>query len=179
MFDERIECNNHHLPLLAITGSRGVIPASEIERKDSSTVDKSRYKRITPGDIGYNTMRMWQGVSAVSGLEGIVSPAYTICIPRDTVDVRFIGYLFKLPPIVYLFRRYSQGLVADTLNLKFPNFAKIRVRIPGLDEQRLISEVFSIKDEEIENLERKLSALAKQKRGLMQKLLTGEVRVNT
>ena len=34
-------------------------------------------------------MRMWQGVSAVSSLEGIVSPAYTICIPGDTVDVRF------------------------------------------------------------------------------------------
>ena len=26
-------------------------------------------------DIGYNTMRMWQGVSALSELEGIVSPA--------------------------------------------------------------------------------------------------------
>ena len=69
LFEERREVNSEHLPLLAITGTRGVIPASEIERKDSSSPDKSRYKRIAPGDIGYNTMRMWQGVSAVSGLE--------------------------------------------------------------------------------------------------------------
>jgi type I restriction enzyme S subunit len=177
LFDERIECNNYHLPLLAITGSRGVILASEIERKDSSTVDKSRYKRIAPGDIGYNTMRMWQGVSAVSSLEGIVSPAYTICIPKDTVDVRFMGYLFKFRPIVNLFRRYSQGLVDDTLNLKFHNFAQIKVRIPILPEQRRISEILSAADNEIKALEEKLSALEKQKRGLMQKLLTGEVRV--
>ncbi len=177
LFDERIECNNHHLLLLAITGSRGVIPASEIERKDSSTVDKSRYKRITLGDIGYNTMRMWQGVSAVSDLEGIVSPAYTICIPRDTVDVRFMGYLFKFMPIVNLFRRYSQGLVDDTLNLKFHNFVQIKVRIPILPEQRRISEILSAADNEIKALEEKLFALEKQKRGLMQKLLTGEVRV--
>jgi type I restriction enzyme S subunit len=177
LFDERTECNNHHLPLLAITGSRGVILASEIERKDSSAVDKSRYKRIAPGDIGYNTMRMWQGVSAVSKLEGIVSPAYTICIPTDTVDVRFMGYLFKFMPIVNLFRRYSQGLVDDTLNLKFHNFVQIKVRIPILREQRRICEILSTADGEIKDLAEKLSALEKQKRGLMQKLLTGEVRV--
>jgi type I restriction enzyme S subunit len=75
LFKERVEARCDHLPLLAITGNRGVIPASEIERKDSSSEDKSKYKRIVPGDIGYNTMRMWQGVSAVSALEGIVSPA--------------------------------------------------------------------------------------------------------
>jgi len=179
LFDERIQFNNHQLPLLAITGSRGVIPASEIERKDSSAADKSRYKRIAIGDIGYNTMRMWQGVSAISGLEGIVSPAYTVCIPKKSIDARFMGHLFKFAPVVYLFRRYSQGLVNDTLNLKFPSFAKIRVRIPGLDEQRQIRGVLYMAANEIEILETKLSALERQKRGLMQKLLTGEVRVKT
>ena len=165
------------LPLLAITGSRGVIPASDIERKDSSTPDKSRYKRIAPGDIGYNTMRMWQGVSAISSLEGIISPAYTVCIPNKGIDAWFMGYLFKFQPVAHLFRRYSQGLVNDTLNLKYYNFAKIKVRIPGFDDQRQIREVFFTVDEEIETLETKLKALEKQKRGLMQKLLTGEVRV--
>ncbi len=177
LFDERNETNNHHLPLLAITGSRGVIMASEIERKDSSSADKSRYKRIAPGDIGYNTMRMWQGVSAVSSLEGIVSPAYTICTPGNRVDARFMGYLFKYPPIVNLFRRYSQGLVSDTLNLKFHNFAQVKIKIPSLDEQLSIAEHIRAFDDEIETLELKLTTLEKQKRGLMQKLLTGEVRV--
>ena len=177
LFDERTEINNHHLPLLAITGSRGVILASEIQRKDSSTENKSRYKRIVPGDIGYNTMRMWQGVSAVSSLEGIISPAYTVCIPKNGIDSLFMGYFFKFPPIINLFRRYSQGLVNDTLNLKFSNFAKIKIKIPNYEEQTLIRELLSTADEEIEVLQAKLSALEKQKRGLMQKLLAGEVRV--
>ena len=73
-FKERKE-TNPDLPLLAITSERGVISRDEVERKDTSNADKSKYKRIAPGDIGYNTMRMWQGVSAVSTLEGIVSPA--------------------------------------------------------------------------------------------------------
>ncbi len=179
VFNERREINGHHLPLLAITGSRGVIPASEIKRKDSSNPDKSRYKIIRRGDIGYNTMRMWQGVSAVSGLDGIVSPAYTICVPKADVDVQFMGYFFKFPPVVHLFWRYSQGLVSDTLNLKFNNFAQIKVTIPNPKEQCAIAKVLSSADDEIATLEKKLTAFEKQKRGLMQKLLTGEVQVKT
>ena len=177
LFDERREVNCSHLPLLAITGTRGVIPAAEIKRKDSSSVDKSKYKRIAPGDIGYNTMRMWQGVSAVSSLEGIVSPAYTICIPKETVDVCLMGYFFKFSPVINLFRRFSQGLVSDTLNLKFNNFAQIKVKIPCLDEQRAIAKILQASDSEIMALKKKLATLERQKRGLMQKLLTGEVRV--
>jgi len=179
LFKERKETNGDNLPLLAITGSRGVILSSDIQRKDSSNDDKSRYKIILPGDIGYNTMRMWQGVSAVSSLKGIISPAYTVCIPKQTAAVQFMRYFFKFSPVIYLFWRYSQGLVADTLNLKFHNFALIKVSIPDLDEQQAIADVLQAADNEINQLEKKLQALEKQKRGLMQKLLTGEIRVAT
>ncbi|MFC1815861.1 restriction endonuclease subunit S [Thermodesulfobacteriota bacterium] len=177
LFKERRETNYSHLSLLAITGNQGIIPASEIDRKDSSNEDKSKYKRIMPGDIGYNTMRMWQGVSAVSTLEGIVSPAYTICILQNTVDVNFMGYFFKFPTVINLFWRYSQRLVSDTLNLKYNNFSEIKVLIPPKEEQRRIAQILSTADNGIYQLEARLKVLEKQKRGLMQKLLTGEVRV--
>jgi len=179
LFVERRETNNDHLPLLAITGKRGIILASEIDRKDSSNADKSKYKRIAPGDIGYNTMRMWQGVSAVSGLEGIVSPAYTICQPKGNVNALFTGYLFKFPPVIHSFWRHSQGLVSDTWNLKFHHFAQIRVKIPDVREQKAIASFLTAVDNEIKSHESNLTTIEKQKRGLMQKLLTGEVRVNT
>ena len=177
LFTERAETNCEYLPLLAITGTRGIIPAADINRRDSSSADKSRYKAIYPGDIGYNTMRMWQGVSAVSRFKGIVSPAYTICVPTNRVDVVFMGYFFKCPPVVYLFWRFSQGLVDDTLNLKFPNFEVIRVTIPDKAEQRAIAKVLENADEVIALLETKQAALKQQKKALMQKLLTGQVRV--
>ncbi len=161
LFNERRENNFRRLPLLAITGNHGIILASEIKRKDSSNEDKSKYKRITKGDIGYNTMRMWQGVSAVSTLEGIVSPAYTICIPKDIVDVGFMGYFFKFPTLINLFWRYSQGLVSDTLNLKYNNFSQIKVLIPDIEEQERIAQVLQAADNEINQLEKKLKALEK------------------
>ena len=161
---------------MAITSDRGVIPRDEVERKDTSNADKSKYKRIAPGDIGYNTMRMWQGVSAVSTLEGIVSPAYTICTPKKGHSPSFFGYLFKYPPMIHLFHRFSQGIVSDTLNLKFRHFSQVKANVPSEAEQTRIAAVLSTCDREIELLKKKQEKLKEQKKGLMQKLLTGEIR---
>ena len=177
LFKERSERGNDHLPLLSITREEGVIPRDDVGRKDTSNADKSKYLRICAGDIGYNTMRMWQGVSALSAYEGIVSPAYTIAIPKKGVDGEFMAYLFKLPKTIHLFYRYSQGLTSDTWNLKFRHFREIKVNIPEIDEQKAIAQVFKTCDAELSLLRKKLAALQKQKRGLMQKLLTGQWRV--
>jgi type I restriction enzyme, S subunit len=175
---ERKETGYPELELLAITSSKGVVRRTEVEIKDTSSEDKSSYKRILPNDIGYNTMRMWQGVSGVSKYEGIVSPAYTVLKPTNKVDSYFMGYLFKLPNIINLFRRYSQGLVNDTLNLKYNNFKVIKVGIPSdVDEQKAIAKILLDQDKEIELLEKNLEFLKQQKKGLMQLLLTGKVRV--
>lgn len=177
LFRERVEVNWNDLPLLSITGENGVVLRSDLNRKDSSNNDKSKYLRICPGDIGYNTMRMWQGVSALSSHEGIISPAYTVCIPSPEIDGRFASYIFKLPEVIHLFYRYSQGLTSDTWNLKFRHFAEVRVYVPWVDEQIAIASVLATIDEELVILKNQRNALTKQKRGLMQKLLTGQWRV--
>ncbi|WP_405157925.1 restriction endonuclease subunit S [Paenibacillus sp. FSL H8-0283] len=178
LFKERRDVGNSNLELLAITSQKGIVRRTEIDIKDNSSDDKSKYKKIVPFDIGYNTMRMWQGVSGVSKYEGIVSPAYTILKPNSQVDSNFFGILFKSPEIINLFRRYSQGLVDDTLSLKYGNFKGIKVRIPeDVSEQKAIAEILLRLDNHIELIEKDLGYLKQQKRGLMQLLLTGKVRV--
>ncbi|QRG65964.1 restriction endonuclease subunit S [Brevibacillus choshinensis] len=175
---ERKEIGYNDLELLAITSLRGIVRRTEVDIKDNSSEDKSKYKRIMPLDIGYNTMRMWQGVSGVSKYEGIVSPAYTILKPTNRVNSHFVGYLFKLPHTINLFRRYSQGLVDDTLNLKYENLKVIKVIIPqDVSEQKAIAEVLLYHDQHIELIENELEFLKQQKKGLIQLLLTGKVRV--
>jgi len=177
VFTERKERGYEDLPLLSVTADEGIIYRDELDRRDTSSADKSKYLRVCKGDIAYNTMRMWQGRSGVSRLEGIVSPAYTVCKPKSSIDSDFMGYLFQLPSVVYLFRRYSQGMVSDTWNLKFNHFAHIHIRIPEIREQRRIAAVLQACDREIELLTQKRDALQRQKKGLMQRLLTGQVRV--
>lgn len=177
LFKERKETKRGDLPLLSITNGEGVIPREDTNRKDTSNEDKSKYLRICPGDIGYNTMRMWQGVSALSSLEGIVSPAYTICIPGDRLSPLFVAYLFKMPFMINRFYRYSQGLTSDTWNLKFPHFSEVKMPLPSFEEQQQIAETLSICQHEIDLLKQLADKYKTQKRGLMQKMLTGEWRV--
>lgn len=178
MFSERNETKYFDLPLLSI-GQNGVYPQDESIKKDTSNDDKSKYKRICPGDIGYNTMRMWQGRSALSGLYGIVSPAYTVVTPKKNADSLFFSYLFKMPKMTNLFWRNSQGLVDDTLNCKYKDFSIVRVVLPQTkEEQTAIAQVLQAADKEIWLLKAKAVKLREQKKGLMQQLLTGKVRLN-
>lgn len=178
LFENRVEINRSDLGLLAITSTRGILPRDCLDLKDNSSEDKSKYLRICPGDIGYNTMRMWQGVSAYSEYEGIVSPAYTILAPMEGVYSRYFAYLFKTQSVIFSFYRFSQGLVDDTRNLKYENFKKISVSIPSkVAEQRAIVQILSTADHEIELLQKSIEAEKQKKKALMQLLLTGKVRV--
>lgn len=177
MFTERNETKYYDLPLLSI-GQNGVYPQDESIKKDTSNEDKSKYKRICPGDIGYNTMRMWQGRSALSELEGIVSPAYTVVTPKKNADSIFFSYLFKMPKMTNLFWRNSQGLVDDTLNCKFKDFSIVKTMLPTTkEEQTAIAQVLQAADKEISLLKAKAEKLREQKKGLMQVLLTGKKRL--
>lgn len=176
LFSERSERGVADLPLLSITSNRGVIYQSDSNKKDTSNSDKSKYLRICPGDIGYNTMRMWQGRSALSYLDGLVSPAYTILIPKKEVDSRYFAYLFKIPRIINYFFQKSQGLVSDTWQCRYKDFALVKYPIPEYKEQSQIADVLTAADQEIIELEKKLSILQEQKRYLLNNLITGTIR---
>lgn len=178
LFSERVETGRDNLPLLSITRDDGVIPREDVGRKDTSNEDKGKYQRICIGDIGYNTMRMWQGVSALSSYEGIISPAYTVVVPGQLIDGKFASYLFKYQPLVFLFYRHSQGLVSDTWNLKYSNFSKIKVFIPDIKEQKAIAAIFTATDKQLKSLRSIFNNLKKEKAALMSALLTGKRRVH-
>ncbi len=177
LFNERVETGRDDLPLLSITADDGVVYQEDTGRKNTSNKDKSKYRRICVNDIGYNTMRMWQGRSSLSDKEGIVSPAYTIVTPTEKVFPAYAAYLFKFPVLVHVFYRHSQGLVSDTWNLKFNHFKKISWQLPRIEEQKKIAAVLSTADQEISALQQKLDVLKQEKKALMQQLLTGKRRV--
>ena len=178
VFAERVETNCQDLELLSVTGTNGVVPRSTIETKDNSSEDKSKYLKICKGDIGYNTMRMWQGVSALSEYEGIVSPAYTILIPGSEISAKYFSYLFKMHAVIFLFYRFSQGIVDDTRSLKYHEFAKLHLTVPkDKKEQEAIAEILTVADQEIEILQKELGQEKQKKKALIQLLLTGIVRV--
>ncbi|MDB3935635.1 restriction endonuclease subunit S [Granulosicoccus sp.] len=175
---ERTERGNSKLPLLSITRSNGVVDQSSVGRKNSSSLVKDNYKLIRSGDIGYNTMRMWQGASALSLKDGVVSPAYTVLKVNPEVDALYLSYLFKLPSTIHEFYKRSQGLVSDTWNLKYRYLKTIRVRIPDYDEQKRIASLLLQSDALTRNLQVSLELLKSEKSSLLHQLLTGKRRTN-
>jgi type I restriction enzyme S subunit len=94
---------------------------------------------------------------------------------KNLVHGSFLSQLLMTNGINYQFFRIANGVTRFGLTLE--SVKRIKISIPKFDEQRCIAEIFQAADGEIRQLEVKLKALEKQKRGLMQKLLTGEVRV--
>jgi len=147
-FSERNERSSQG-ELIAVTIGFGVVKASELNRKDNSSDDKSNYKVVRVDDLAYNSMRMWQGACGVSPYEGILSPAYTVVIPKEKTDSKFFSYMFKREEMMHVFESNSQGLTSDTWNLKFPLFSLINVMVPDRKEQEQISRFFERLDKTI------------------------------
>ncbi len=156
--------------LISVTMNSGVMKASDLGRHNTSSDDKSNYKRVEVGDIAYNSMRMWQGASGYSQYSGILSPAYTVITPNDATYSPFFSYLFKRPDMIHTFQIRSQGLTSDTWNLKWPALSAITATVPTFEEQEKISGFFATLDRLITLHQRELDLQKKLKQSLLQKM---------
>ena len=171
IYAERSQRGASDMELLSVTMNDGVKPRSEIEGKDNSSEDKSNYKIVRKGDMVYNSMRMWQGANGISPCDGIVSPAYTVLMPKQEINNGYLAALFKSTKLINEFRKNSQGMTSDTWNLKYPQIETIKVQIPSVSEQNIVSALFSVLDARIVAQAQLVESLKKYKRGLLSQLI--------
>ena len=176
IYAERSQRGASDMELLSVTMNDGVKPRSEIEGKDNSSEDKSNYKIVRKGDMVYNSMRMWQGANGISPCDGIVSPAYTVLMPKQEINNGYFAALFKSVTLINEFRKNSQGMTSDTWNLKYPQIETIKVQIPSVSEQDKVSELFSVLDERIATQAQLVESLKKYKRGVVKAILSKRIR---
>jgi type I restriction enzyme, S subunit len=172
IYAERSQRGASDMELLSVTMNDGVKPRSEIEGKDNSSEDKSNYKIVRKGDMVYNSMRMWQGANGISPCDGIVSPAYTVLMPKQEINNGYFAALFKSTKLINEFRKNSQGMTSDTWNLKYPQIETIKVQIPSVSEQDKVSALFSVLDARIVAQAQLVESLKKYKRGVVRTLLS-------
>ena len=170
IYAERSQRGASNMELLSVTMNGGVKPRSEIEGKDNSSEDKSNYKIVRKGDMVYNSMRMWQGANGISPCDGIVSPAYTVLMPKQEINNGYFAALFKSANLINEFRKNSQGMTSDTWNLKYPQIETIKIQIPSVSEQDKVSELFGVLDARIVAQAQLIEALKKYKRGSLSAL---------
>jgi len=157
----------------------GVIPKSERYERDFLVKDENKKYKITYlNDICYNPANLKFGVICKNTLgSGIFSPIYVTFEVVENYDVNYLDYLLTTKDFITRVRKYEQGTVYERMAVSPKDFLSYKLKLPSLQEQQKIAEILINADKEIELLKDELEELKEQKKGLMQKLLTGEVRV--
>ena len=114
------------------------------------------------------------GLNAIAGTELATNQQINSIIPNKKYNSDFLYYLFSFNTS-YIKDYASPGGLSI---LPKSVFEKIVFKIPtNIVEQKAIADILSTADKQIDLLKQKLSKLQLQKKGLMQKLLTGQIRV--
>ena len=181
IYAERNEPGNENLPLLMVSIHSGVsdgeVDEKQLPKKVKRIADKTQYKRATPGDLVFNMMRAWQGAIGTVRTGGMVSPAYIVSEPNDKVDPLFMDYYVKMERTIQYIHRQSYGVTDFRLRLYWDSFVAIPCVLPTLAEQRKIAKILAAQDKVIELKEKRLAEKQRQKKYLMQQLLTGKKRL--
>lgn len=180
IWGERKTTNCIDEQLLSVTIKKGVISQSELlqssSKKDSSNLDKSKYKLVMPNDIAYNKMRMWQGAVGVSKYRGIVSPAYIVLKARKDINHRYYHYLLRMLDYIEESHRYSYGICDDQLNLRYEDFKRMQNIIPPKEEQDQIVKYLDNKLFKISKLikakKKQIELLKEQKQAIINQAVT-------
>lgn len=171
--------NGNQLTVLSCTKHKGLVDSLSYFGKRIFSENLSTYKIVKRGQFAYATNHIEEGSIGYQALydKALISPMYTVFETNNEVDDEFLYKLLKTETYRHIFEAMTSGSINRRGSLRWNGFKLIRIKLPSLEEQKRIAEVSSACDKEIKLLEKQRDALKNQKRGLMQKLLTGEVRV--
>ncbi len=160
--------------VMGITNSRGIVPMREQTIAD----DISRYKLFPHRAFAYNPMRVNVGSIAMNETKNtiLVSPDYVVfaCIDGE-LSADFLDHLRKTRWWAHYVNSGGSGSVRQ--RTYYADLAAMKVPLPGFEKQHRLAGILDTGRQDIEATAREITALRRQKRGLMQKLLTGEWRV--
>ncbi|MCR4305231.1 MAG: restriction endonuclease subunit S [Gallionella sp.] len=168
------------LPVLSCTKYDGLVDSLTYFDKQVFSYDTSKYKVVRHGQFAYATNHIEEGSIGYQNLvpAGLVSPIYTVFqADSQKIDDGYLYKLLKTEKLRQIFAANTNASVDRRGSLRWKEFAQIHIPLPPLEEQQEISAVLDDAKREISLLQTEIKALRTQKRGLMQKLLTGQWRV--
>ncbi|MFN8438109.1 MAG: restriction endonuclease subunit S [Cytophagales bacterium] len=162
--------------LLSATQDRGMIPRTMLEgRVTMPTTGTEGFKLVEVGDFVIS-LRSFQGGLEYSYYRGLVSPAYTVLKPKKPINEQFYKQYFKSYDFIGHLAIAVIG-IRDGKQISYDDFCSVKIPYPRIEEQTAIAQVLKAADKEIILLKAKAEKLREQKKGLMQQLLTGKVRL--
>lgn len=169
IFKSVSEKNRASLPVLSASQIDGMVLRDEIGidiKYDEATLNN--YKVVKPGQFVIH-LRSFQGGFALSKLEGVTSPAYTII---DFIDKKdnipdFWNSILTSRDFIKRLETVTYG-IRDGKSISFKDFSSLKFAYPELEEQQAIGSYFSNLDQLITSYQEKITQLETLKKKLLQ-----------
>jgi len=160
-YNDRITAD---MEFMEATADRGEIEKYSLKKWDVIITKDSE----TPDDIAKPAVVM-------EDMHGVICGYHLAILRPKEVEGPFLAHLLRLPRTRYEFYRVANGVTRFGLGQS--SLRRLALRLPDRAAQKRIAAVLGVADREVALLEKKLAALRDLKKGLMQKLLTGQVPV--
>ena len=159
--------------MFSVTNDRGFVPQSEqFEGRDMVGEDIKAYKIIHTNDFAYNPARINVGSIAMYTGEKpcMISSLYVCFKTTKEVNNEWLMQLLKTPKMNYYYNVNGEGGVR--VYLFYPNFARIRMSIPKIEEQKKIARLLNLIDERIATQNKIIEDLKKLKSAINKHLFS-------
>ena len=134
LFDERAEKGYPNEPLLVASQNMGVVPKNVYgSRTVEAMKDLHLLKLVKIGDFVIS-LRSFQGGIEYAYYQGIISPAYTIMIPRDQIIPGYFKYLAKSKLFIELLQICVTG-IREGQNIDYNKLKNHQIPVPSREEQ--------------------------------------------
>ena len=170
------------LEVLSVT-TGGIVRQSEYFNKQVASEDKSGYLIARRGQLVMSGLNFWMGAIDFQNIcdAGIVSPAYKVfSIIGSELDIDYLRHYVRSSEMrKFLAMSSVQGASIVRRNLDMDQLRSSSISIPTIEKQKSIAAALNALEQELDLLGEQYVALKTQKRGLMQKLLTGQWSLKT
>ena len=167
-FEERSEKGYPDEPLLVASQNMGVVPKSLYgNRTVEAQKDLHLLKLVRIGDFVIS-LRSFQGGIEYAYFQGIISPAYTIMVPKGILTSGYFRYLAKSYSFIELLKTCVTG-IREGQNIDYSRLKNHRIPVPPRPEQ---AQIVRFLDWKVSSINKLIGVRQKQIECLNEKLLT-------
>ncbi len=183
----RVTAKNEELndTVVTISAQRGFVLQEDFFNKRVASDTLSGYYLLKKGQFAYNKSYSngypMGAFKRLNDFEKAVVTTLYICFElKENVCPDYMVYFFENGLMTNNLMKVAKegGRAHGLLNIGLDDFLNLELTIPSFEEQKAISQVLETANQELKSYETKFEALQLQKKGLMQQLLTGKIRVN-
>ncbi len=175
LFQERVQKGFPREPLLAATQTKGVVKKEDYGSRTVTAQKDLHLLKLVETDDYVISLRSFQGGIEVAHCRGIISPAYTVLMPRKDAGFGYYSHFFKSKQFIDSLSLFVTG-IREGQNIDYERLSRAELPMPSEEEQAAIVRFLDHANRKVDGFiraKRKLIALLnEQKQAIIHRAVT-------